>query len=199
MNGKLKAEYIVPQAWAGLVKCVKPAGKVFEQDCATSRIPFEQLRVLKNLIWIDFDEYMTGSEYIFYRMWVLNARPRKVHLILWAAIVILSCLKLILKSLDGLWSLQFEIGIFYLHLLLLTDKRTDVWSRDFIIWKFNSGLWAVVWAGMWNKRVWADYEQLLRPVFFWVKKLFVGTRHLFSYLCTCCCCSAAALCQTQWT
>ena len=50
MNGKLKAEYIVPQAWAGLVKCVKPAGKVFEQDCATSGIPFEQLWVLKNLI-----------------------------------------------------------------------------------------------------------------------------------------------------
>ena len=46
-----------------------------------------------------------------------------------------------------------------------TDKRTDVWSRDFIIWKINSGLWAVVWAGLWNKRVWADYEQLLRPVF----------------------------------
>ena len=23
-----------------------------------------------------------------------------------------------------------------------TDKRTDVWSRDFIIWKINSGLWA---------------------------------------------------------
>ena len=46
-----------------------------------------------------------------------------------------------------------------------TDKRTDVWSRDFIIWKINSGLWAVVWAGMWNKRVWANYEQLLKPVF----------------------------------
>ena len=76
-------------------------------------------RVLKNLIRVDFDEYRTDSEYIFFRMWVLNAWPRKVHLILWAAIVILSCLKLILKSLDGLWSLQFEIGIFYLHLLLL--------------------------------------------------------------------------------
>ena len=25
--------------------------------------------------------------------------------------------------------------------------------------------WAVVWAELWNKRVWADYEQLLRPVF----------------------------------
>ena len=46
-----------------------------------------------------------------------------------------------------------------------TDKRTDVWSRDFIIWKINSGQWAVVWAGLWNKRVWADYKQLLRPVF----------------------------------
>ena len=29
-----------------------------------------------------------------------------------------------------------------------TDKRTDVWSRNFIIWKLNSGLWAVVWAGL---------------------------------------------------
>ena len=35
-----------------------------------------------------------------------------------------------------------------------TNKRTDVWSRDFIIWKINSGLRAVVWAGLWNKRVW---------------------------------------------
>ena len=49
--------------------------------------------------------------------------------------------------------------------VVATDKRTDVWSRDFIVWKINSGLWAVVWAGLWNKRVWADYEQLLRPVF----------------------------------
>ena len=49
-----------------------------------------------------------------------------------------------------------------------TDKRTDVWSRDIIIWKINSGLWAVIWAGLWNKRVWADYEQLLRAFFFHV-------------------------------
>ena len=55
-----------------------------------------------------------------------------------------------------------------------TDKRTDVWSRDFIIWKINSGLWAVVWAGLWNKRVWADYEQLLRPVF----SLFRGQKKI---------------------
>ena len=46
-----------------------------------------------------------------------------------------------------------------------TDKRTDVWSRDFMIWKINFGLWAVAWAGLWNERVWADYEQFLRPVF----------------------------------
>ena len=34
---------------------------------------------------------------------------------------------------------------------MTTDKRTDVWSRDFIIWKINSGLWAVVSAELWNK------------------------------------------------
>jgi hypothetical protein len=39
-----------------------------------------------------------------------------------------------------------------------TDKRTDVWSRDFMIWKINFGLLAVAWAGLWNKRGWADYE-----------------------------------------
>ena len=36
--------------------------------------------------------------------------------------------------------------------VVATEKRTDVWSRDFKIWKINSGLW--------NKRVWADYEQI---------------------------------------
>ena len=57
----------------------------------------------------------------------------------------------------------------------VTDKRTDVWSRDIIIWKINSELWALVWAGLWNKKVWADYEQLLRPVFLkllWTENLF---------------------------
>ena len=56
-----------------------------------------------------------------------------------------------------------------------TDKRTDVWSRDFMIWRINFGLWAVAWAGLWEKRVWAVYEQLLRhffgvnffSIFFW--------------------------------
>ena len=28
-----------------------------------------------------------------------------------------------------------------------TDKRTDVWSRNFMIWKINFGPWAVAWAG----------------------------------------------------
>ena len=47
----------------------------------------------------------------------------------------------------------------------LADKRTDVWSRNFMIWKINFEPWAVAWAGQWEKRVWADYEQLLRPIF----------------------------------
>ena len=53
-----------------------------------------------------------------------------------------------------------------------TDKRTDVWSRDFMIRKVNFGLWAVAWAGLCNKGVWANYEQLLRPVF----SLFQGQK-----------------------
>ena len=63
-----------------------------------------------------------------------------------------------------------------------TDKRTDVWSRDFIIWKINSGQWAVVWAGLWNKRVWADYEQFLRPFFlsFYVQK--INLKFVWKYL-----------------
>ena len=41
----------------------------------------------------------------------------------------------------------------------ITDKRTDIWSRDFIIWKINFGLLAVAWAGLWHNRVWDNYEQ----------------------------------------
>ena len=33
-----------------------------------------------------------------------------------------------------------------------TDKRTDVWSRNFMIWKTNFGLWAVAWARLWGKK-----------------------------------------------
>ena len=47
--------------------------------------------------------------------------------------------------------------------LVTTDKGTDVWSRNFLIWKIIFGLWADAWAGMWEKGVWADSEQL-----FWV-------------------------------
>ena len=50
-----------------------------------------------------------------------------------------------------------------------TDKRTDVWSRNFIIRKINSGLLAVVWS---------DYEQLLMPVFF----TFSGSKSFFNFL-----------------
>ena len=57
---------------------------------------------------------------------------------------------------------------------LATDKRTDVRSRDFMIWKINLGLWAGAWAGLWHKRVWADYEQFLRPVF----SLFRGQKKI---------------------
>ena len=31
-------------------------------------------------------------------------------------------------------------------------------------WKINSGLWAVVWAGLWEKRGWADYEHLFENI-----------------------------------
>ena len=53
----------------------------------------------------------------------------------------------------------------YLGRVQPTDKRTDVWSRDFLIWEINFGLWAVAWARLWENRVWTDYEQLLRPIF----------------------------------
>ena len=62
-------------------------------------------------------------------------------------------------------SSEGKLTQFDLALANATDKRTDVWSRDFMIWKINFGLWAMAWAGLWEKRVWADFEQLLRPVF----------------------------------
>ena len=49
--------------------------------------------------------------------------------------------------------------------LFTTDKRTDVWSRNFTIWKIDFGLWAFAWAGPWEKGVWADSEQLFWVVF----------------------------------
>jgi hypothetical protein len=34
-----------------------------------------------------------------------------------------------------------------------------------MIWEINFGLWAVAWAGPWEKGVWADSEQLFWVVF----------------------------------
>ena len=39
------------------------------------------------------------------------------------------------------------------------------------------GCGPLVWAGLWNKRVWADYEQLLRPVF----PLFRGQKNILNF------------------
>ena len=40
---------------------------------------------------------------------------------------------------------------FAINVLSLTDKRTDVCSRNFLLWEINFGLWAVAWAGPWEK------------------------------------------------
>ena len=61
----------------------------------------------------------------------------------------------------------------YGALLSTTDKRTDVWSRNFLIWEIDFGLWAVAWAGTWEKGVWADSEQLFWVVF----SLFRGQKN----------------------
>ena len=37
----------------------------------------------------------------------------------------------------------FVIKYFRWDPVKITDKRTDLWSREFIIWKINFGLWAV--------------------------------------------------------
>ena len=55
-----------------------------------------------------------------------------------------------------------------------TDKRTDVWSQNFLIWESIFGLWAVAWAGLWEKEVWADSEQLFGVVF----SLFRGQKKI---------------------
>ena len=60
-----------------------------------------------------------------------------------------------------------------------TDKRTDVWSRNFITWKINFGLWAVAWAGLWEKGVWADSEQLFWVVFSIFRGQKIKKRNLF--------------------
>ena len=90
-----------------------------------------------------------------------------------------------ISSVDLVWNLyevcfgNFKVSKLRKEMALsrTTDKRTDVWSRDFIKWKINFGLWAVTWAGQWEKRVWADYEQLLRPVF----SLFRGQKNILNF------------------
>ena len=98
--------------------------------------------------------HRTFCKYHRLKVWIQN----------WGILILL----ILHSTVDVFW---FFIKFSYVR-VEPTDKRTDVWSQQFPIWKINSGLWAVVWAGMWNKRVWADYEQLLRPVF----SLFQGQK-----------------------
>jgi hypothetical protein len=44
-----------------------------------------------------------------------------------------------------------------------------------MIWKINFGLWAVAWAGLWEKGVWADSEELFWVVF----STFHGQKKIF--------------------
>ena len=80
--------------------------------------------------------------------------------------------KTMCNNINCVWSHFYKMLVVLKYHRRLTDKRTDVWSRDFMIWKVNFGLWAVAWAGLCNKGVWANYEQLLRPVF----SLFQGQK-----------------------
>ena len=84
--------------------------------------------------------------------------------------------------------MQFSIGkldFYYLKdnfkvlgtLGACTNKRTDVWSRNFLIWEIDFGLLAVAWAGPWEKGVWADSEQLFWVVF----SLFRGQKKFLKF------------------
>jgi hypothetical protein len=46
-----------------------------------------------------------------------------------------------------------------------------------MVWKIKFGLWAVARAGLWEKRVWANYEQLLGPFFH-----FFAVKNIFDFL-----------------
>ena len=51
-----------------------------------------------------------------------------------------------------------------------------------MIWKINFGLWAVAWAGPWEKGVWADSEQLfwvVFSIFYGQKKNFISEKPVF--------------------
>ena len=90
------------------------------------------------------NHFSTGAE-IAWRAAASLASPWMAHRLRRQSQV-LQLLRLLLLSEAPLNTVEF------------TDKRTDVWSRDFMIWIINFGLWAVAWAGQWEKRVWADYE-----------------------------------------
>ena len=47
--------------------------------------------------------------------------------------------------------IKMEQSLHVSWVLYITDKRTDVWSPDFPIWKINFGLWAVAWVGLLEK------------------------------------------------
>ena len=81
---------------------------------------------------------------------------------------------LVLLGLDTVST--YKASLFKIFFWILnTDKRTDVWSRNFMIWKIDFGLWAVAWAGPWEKGVWADSEQLFWVVF----SIFHGQKKTF--------------------
>ena len=50
-----------------------------------------------------------------------------------------------------------------------------VLTFTFKIWEINFGLWADAWAGLWEKGVWADSEQLFWVVF----SIFHGQKKIF--------------------
>ena len=58
-------------------------------------------------------------------------------------------IKLVIGNLILLW---ITICPRCLNVVGSTDKRTDGWWDIFMIWKIDFGLWAVAWAGLWNKR-----------------------------------------------
>ena len=54
-----------------------------------------------------------------------------------------------------------------------TDKRTDVWSRNFMIWKINFGLWPWLVSG----KKWSG--PILSNFFGWFFQFFVGKKNFF--------------------
>ena len=59
---------------------------------------------------------------------------------------------------SNIWSANIgnvvKVQIHKVFWLWNTDKRTDGWWDIFMIWKIDFGLFAVGWAGLWEKRFW---------------------------------------------